>query len=57
MRPAGLDPDGKLNVQSIRDDLRYYERSGLVKDPIDLSKLIDTSFQEFAVLPLGPYQR
>ena len=57
MRPAGLDPDGKLNVQSIRDDLRYYERSGLVKDPIDLSKLIDTSFQEFAVLQLGPYQR
>jgi NitT/TauT family transport system substrate-binding protein len=57
MRPAGLDPDGKLNLQSIRDDLRYYERSGLVKDPIDLSRIVDTSFQEFAVLQLGPYQR
>ncbi|HEY7060055.1 MAG TPA: ABC transporter substrate-binding protein [Chloroflexota bacterium] len=57
MRPAGLDPDGKLEVRSIRDDLAYYQRTGLVKDPIDLAKVIDTSFQEFAVLQLGPYER
>jgi NitT/TauT family transport system substrate-binding protein len=57
MRPAGIDPDGKLAVQSIRDDLQYYERAGLVRDPIDLSRVVDTSFQEFAVLQLGPYQR
>ena len=56
MRPAGLDPDGKLVVQSIRDDLRYYERAGLVKDPVE-SKVVDSSFQEFAVLQLGPYLR
>jgi NitT/TauT family transport system substrate-binding protein len=40
MRPAGIDPDGKLVVQSIRDDLRYYEAAGLVKDPVDLSKVV-----------------
>jgi len=57
MLPAGLDPDGKLDMQSIRDDLRYYVESGQVKDGLqpDLSQLIDTSFQQFAVQSLGPY--
>jgi NitT/TauT family transport system substrate-binding protein len=55
MRPAGLDPDGRLDLQSIEDDLRYYVESGQVKDRPDLSQLIDTSFQQFAVQALGPY--
>ena len=57
MRPAGLDPDGQLVLQSIRDDLAYYERVGLVRERIDLSRVIDTSFQEYAVQQLGPYAR
>jgi NitT/TauT family transport system substrate-binding protein len=57
MRPAGLDPDGKLVLPSIRDDLAYYEQSGLVREPVDLSQLVDTSYQEYAVQQLGPYQR
>lgn len=55
MRPAGLDPDGKLDLQSIEDDLRYYVESGQVKEKPDLSQLIDTSFQQFAVQSLGAY--
>jgi NitT/TauT family transport system substrate-binding protein len=55
MRPAGLDPDGRLDLQSIEDDLRYYVESGQVTDRPDLSQLIDTSFQQFAVRALGPY--
>jgi NitT/TauT family transport system substrate-binding protein len=57
MRPAGLDPDGKLEVESIRQDLAYYREAGLVTEPIDLAKVIDTRFQEYAVQQLGPYQR
>jgi NitT/TauT family transport system substrate-binding protein len=57
MRPAGLDPDGKLVLQSLRDDLAYYERAGHVRERVDLAKVIDTSFQEYAVQVLGPYQR
>jgi NitT/TauT family transport system substrate-binding protein len=57
MRPAGLDPDGKLDLASIRGDLTYYESSGKVTQQVDLSKVIDTSFQEYAVQQLGPYQR
>ena len=57
MRPAGLDPDGRLVLQAMRDDLAYYERTGYVRDRVDLSKVVDTSFQEYAVQQLGPYQR
>jgi NitT/TauT family transport system substrate-binding protein len=57
MRPAGLDPDGKLELPSIRRDLAYYEQSGEVTAQIDLAKVIDMSFQEYAVRQLGPYQR
>jgi NitT/TauT family transport system substrate-binding protein len=57
MRPAGLNPDGTLAVQSIRDDLAYYERTGTVTQPIDAAQVIDTSFQEYALRLLGPYQR
>jgi NitT/TauT family transport system substrate-binding protein len=57
IRPAGLDPDGKLDLASIRNDLAYYEQSGRVTQQIDLNKVIDTSFAEYAVQQLGPYQR
>jgi NitT/TauT family transport system substrate-binding protein len=55
MVPAGLDPDGTLDVQSLQADLDYYRQAGEVKEAVDLSKLIDTSFQTTAVKLLGPY--
>ena len=57
MRPAGLDPDGKLEIASIQQDYAYYQRAGHTTQPVDLAKVIDTSFQEYAVQRLGPYQR
>jgi NitT/TauT family transport system substrate-binding protein len=57
MRPAGLDPDGKLDRQSIEDAVQYYIKSGQISDQPDLADLIDTSFQESAVQALGPYDR
>ena len=51
MRPPGLDPDGKLDLDYFPLELDYYKQS----DSVDLSKLIDTSFQEYAVQQLGPY--
>ena len=57
MKPAGLDADGQLDVASIKNDLAYYRESGQVKSELDVSKLIDTSFQQAAVKTLGPYTR
>ena len=33
-----------LALESIRADLAYYERAGQVREPVELAKLIDTSF-------------
>ncbi len=52
MRPARLDPDGKLDVDYLHwEACDYYRKC----DTVDLSKLIDSSFQEFAASRLGPY--
>jgi len=54
--PTGLDPDGKLNVQSMKDDQQYYLDHKTLQAPVDIDKLIDTSFAEAAVKTLGPYK-
>jgi NitT/TauT family transport system substrate-binding protein len=56
MRPAGLDPDGRMQLDAVRADLAFWERQGLATEPVELAKVIDTSFQENAVRELGPYR-
>lgn len=56
MTPAGLDPNGKLDVPAMQEDINYYQESGQLKAAVDLKSLVDTSFQEYAVQQLGPYQ-
>jgi hypothetical protein len=57
LRPAAIDPDGKLGLDSLRDELARSDSAGLVKDRVDMSQLVDTRFTEYAVRQLGPYQR
>jgi NitT/TauT family transport system substrate-binding protein len=57
MKPAGLDPDGRLDLQSMKSDLNYYIESGQAKPTADLTKLVDPTFQEAAIKVLGPYPR
>jgi NitT/TauT family transport system substrate-binding protein len=57
MIPAGLDPDGRLNVQSIRDDLDTFGRLGcIISELADVGRVVDESFVQHAVSILGPYQ-
>jgi len=56
--PAGLDPDGRLNVAGIRDDVALYGRVGCITgDVADVSRVIDESYINYAVGVLGPYQQ
>ncbi|HWP28522.1 MAG TPA: ABC transporter substrate-binding protein [Chloroflexota bacterium] len=56
--PAGLDPDGRLNVQGIRDDLALFGRLGCITGEIaDVSQVVDESFVNYALSVLGPYAR
>ncbi|HLH27177.1 MAG TPA: ABC transporter substrate-binding protein [Chloroflexota bacterium] len=56
--PAGLDPDGRINVQGVRDDLALFQRLGCVAGELaDVSRVVDQSFVDYAVGVLGPYAR
>jgi NitT/TauT family transport system substrate-binding protein len=54
--PAGLHPDGDLNVQGLKDDLQWYMDHGLVKTKVDVHKFVDLSFVNNAVKKIGAYK-
>ncbi|HLH24655.1 MAG TPA: ABC transporter substrate-binding protein [Chloroflexota bacterium] len=56
--PAGLDPDGRLNVPGIRDDVALFERLGCITGTApDVSQVVDESYVNYALGVLGPYAR
>ncbi len=50
------DPDGRLNMQSLKDDLDYFRQFGLIESPVTIEQSLDLSFLEAAVKELGPYR-
>jgi NitT/TauT family transport system substrate-binding protein len=55
--PAAIDPEGRLGLDSLRNDLVFYKEQRLIADPgMTVEKIIDTSFAEQAAKALGPYQ-
>lgn len=52
----GLDPNGKMRVNTISDFQEWAVKNGFQKQPIDLGKVVDTSFANYAVKQLGPYR-
>jgi NitT/TauT family transport system substrate-binding protein len=55
--PTGVNPDGRVNVQSLADDFAFYHAQGLIESDIKLDPLVDQSFVEAAVRELGPYRK
>jgi NitT/TauT family transport system substrate-binding protein len=57
MIPAGLDPDGKLNVKSIEDQEAFFKKLSLVEPSAPApGTFIDDSFAKAAAQALGPYK-
>jgi NitT/TauT family transport system substrate-binding protein len=55
--PAAIDPDGRMNLDGLRNDLAFFKEQKLLQDPnITVERIIDTSFVEKAVQELGPYK-
>jgi NitT/TauT family transport system substrate-binding protein len=52
---TALNPDGKLNVQGVKNDLQWFVDHGLTQQAPDMNQVIDTSFAEYAVQRLGAY--
>lgn len=58
MVPVGMDPDGRLNVNGLKADQNWYATvDGSVREKVDVDKLVDQSFVNYAVQQLGPYAR
>jgi NitT/TauT family transport system substrate-binding protein len=55
--PAAIDPDGRMNLKGLANDLQFFKERKLIQDPaITVERIIDTSFAETAVKQLGPYR-
>jgi NitT/TauT family transport system substrate-binding protein len=55
--PTGMNPDGKVNLQSLKDDAAFYRAQGLITADIRVEDVVDDSFVEAAVKELGLYKR
>ena len=54
--PSSADPDGAVNLKTLKNDLAFYRQQGLVKDDkIKVEDVYDGSFAALAVEVLGPY--
>jgi NitT/TauT family transport system substrate-binding protein len=52
----GVDPNGGVNVKSLDAAQQYFVAKGSEQKPLDMSKVVNTSFAEEAVKQLGPYK-
>ncbi|WP_439358530.1 ABC transporter substrate-binding protein [Bradyrhizobium sp. DASA03007] len=56
MVPNGIDPNGKVNMKSMADDLKFFADNGYLERPAKVEDVVDGSFAEKAVQKLGPYK-
>lgn len=53
---AYIDPNGRVGETSLAEQLQWCTRVGLVTQPVDLPRVIDLSFADYAVQRLGRYE-
>ena len=55
--PAAIDPDGRMNVHGLRNDLEFFKERKLLQDPaITVERIVDTLYATAVVKELGPYK-
>jgi NitT/TauT family transport system substrate-binding protein len=52
---TSIDPDGRINKESMAYDLGWYIETGQVERTVDLDKFVDMQYADWAVAQLGPY--
>ena len=53
---SAINPDGKLDVASMQEDLRVFREAGLLQGNIQIEQAVDLSFLNAVLKDLGPYQ-
>ncbi len=51
-----IDPNGKVNPQSLQDQQEFFLQTGQQTSRVDLSKIVDPRYAEQAAAKLGPHQ-
>jgi hypothetical protein len=51
-----IDPDGKVNLASLEDQMRWYVQTGDVPAPVDVAGLVDEAPAAAATSRLGAYR-
>ena len=51
--PVAVDPNGRLNLASMRDDLAFYQSQGFIEGPITVDQVVDTSLSAEATKTIG----
>ena len=52
----GLDPNGAVNIAGMTNDMNWFLSEGFLKQSVEVSGVVDTSFAEKAVKQLGEYK-
>jgi NitT/TauT family transport system substrate-binding protein len=55
--PTGINPDGKVNTESLAADLAFYKEQGLVEADVKIGEIVDHSIIENALQQLGHYRK
>lgn len=55
--PNGNDPDGRVNLESLRRDLAFFKAQNLVTGNVTADAVHDGSFVDAALKVVGPYKR
>ncbi len=57
MTYRAISPDGRVNMASLQEDQEYFLETKLQKAKVDLTKVVDLQYVEFANKQLGPYSK
>ncbi len=57
MAMPGLNPDGYVDMKSLEWGIQFWLSTGDMKETIDLKKVVDNSYADYAVQKLGKYIR
>ena len=55
MTMHGVNPDGTLNVDSLKKDLAFFKQTGDVTDKVEVEQVLDLTVAAEAAKELGPY--
>jgi NitT/TauT family transport system substrate-binding protein len=56
MAPAGLNPDGYVNIRSLSDDVEWWSAQGYIRARVVPASVVDNSFVDYAIERLGHYR-